>query len=45
MKRISLLIKNEQYRELLERAKKIETTMSEQIRIAIEKYLKKVDKK
>lgn len=44
MKKITILIKNEQYRKLLERAKKIETTMSEQIRKAIEKYLEKVKK-
>ena len=41
MKKITILITNEQYKELLERSKKIETTMSEQIRRAIEKYLDK----
>jgi len=44
MKKISLLITNEQYRRLLERAKAIETTMSEQIRKAIEKYFEGVKK-
>ena len=44
MKKITILITDQQYKELLERAKKIETTMSEQIRKAIEKYLEGVKK-
>ena len=39
MQKITILITDKQYKELLERAKKIETTMSEQIRKTIEKYL------
>jgi len=41
MKKITILITNDQYKKLVERAKMIEKTMSEQIRQAIEKYLKR----
>jgi len=41
MKKITILITDEQYKELLGRHKKTETTMSEQIRRAIEQYLEK----
>lgn len=44
MKKITILIKDKQYKELLERAKDIETSMSEQIRIAIDEYLKRIKK-
>jgi len=44
MKKITILITDKQYKELLVRAKKIETTMSEQIRKAIEKYFEGIEK-
>jgi len=44
MKRINLLITNEQHKNLLEISKKKEVSLSEQIRHAISEYLRKVKK-
>jgi len=42
MKRINILITDEQHKSLVERSKRLEKTISEQIRKAISKYLKQV---
>jgi len=42
MKRISILITDEQHKWLSERAKKIEISLSEQIRFSISEFIKKI---
>jgi len=44
MKRINILITNEQHKRLLELSKKTEISLSEQIRYAITEYLKRLKK-
>jgi len=44
MKRINILITDEQHKRLSEQSKKTEGSLSEQIRYAVSKYLKGVKK-
>jgi len=44
MKRINLLITDEQHEWLTSRSKKTEITLSEQIRFAVFEYMKKIKK-
>jgi len=44
MKRINILITDEQHNWLMEKSKNTEVSLSEQIRFAISEYIKKIKK-